>query len=352
MSQTQPVRTLIVDDSSFYRGMLTSILGQDPQIEIVGTANNPYDAREKIKQLNPDVITLDIEMPKMNGLEFLEKIMRLRPMPVVMISTLTQAAATETIKALEIGAVDFHPKPTSADASLMEKDGAVLCNKVKAAVDAKVGGGLAASTPAPDVAPIENYQPGNGLVAIGASTGGVEAISQVLKSFPENCPPTVITQHMPPGFTKSFAERLDRHILPRVVEATDGMPFQVGQVAIAPGGDTHLIVKGTPGKYRASLLGTDPVSGHRPSVDMLFDSVAKSVGGKASAAILTGMGRDGADGLKKIRDAGGHTIGQDETSCVVFGMPRVADEIGGVEELLPLRKIGNRLLQLTRRGKV
>ena len=352
MTQSQPIRTLIVDDSSFYRGMLTSILGQDPQIEIVGTANNPYEAREKIKELNPDVITLDIEMPKMNGLEFLEKIMRLRPMPVVMISTLTQAAATETIKALEIGAVDFHPKPTSANASIMEKEGAILCNKVKAAVDAKVGGGLAASAPSPAVAPIENYQPGNGLVAIGASTGGVEAILQVLSSFPENCPPTVVTQHMPSGFTKSFAERLDRHILPRVVEATDGMSFQTGQVAIAPGGDTHLTVKGAAGKYRASLVGTEPVSGHRPSVDMLFSSVARCVGGKASAAILTGMGRDGADGLKKIRDAGGHTIGQDESSCVVFGMPRVADEIGGVEEVLPLRKIGSRLLQLTRRGKV
>jgi two-component system chemotaxis response regulator CheB len=280
------------------------------------------------------VITLDIEMPKMNGIEFLEKIMRLRPMPVIMVSTLTQAGAATSVQALEIGAFDCVGKP----------DFEGLADKVKAAARARLRSSGERAQPA---APVRNYRPSNKLLAIGSSTGGVEALLTVLSRFPENCPPTLITQHMPPAFTASFAARLDRSCAPKVQEARDGAPIAPGHVYIAPGGEAHLEVVGVGGlQPRCSLRRGHAVNGHRPSVDVLFDSVARVYGRRAVGVILTGMGRDGAVGLKTMREAGARTIGQDESSCVVYGMPRTAFELGAVERQVSLPDIGTIVLDL------
>ncbi len=326
------VRVLIVDDSPTIRGILTRVLGADGEIEVIGAAGDPIEAREAIKTLNPDVITLDVEMPKMTGLEFLEKIMRLRPMPVIMVSTLTQAGAAISLEALELGAFDCVGKP--------EFDG--LPEKVKAAARARIRPHGERIRPAERNA---NYRPGNKLLAIGSSTGGVEALLTVLSSFPQNCPPTVITQHMPPVFTASFASRLDRICAPTVAEATDGAPLLPGHIYIAPGGEQHLEVQGGT-QPRCRLRQGPPVSGHRPSVDALFTSVAQQFGRRAVGVILTGMGRDGAAGLKLMHDAGAATLGQDEASCVVYGMPKAAFEIGAVDKQLSLGAISNAALEL------
>ncbi|HWA61375.1 MAG TPA: chemotaxis response regulator protein-glutamate methylesterase [Caulobacteraceae bacterium] len=331
-------RVVIVDDSPTMRGLISATLRRDPELEVVGSAGDPFEARQMIKDLNPDVITLDIEMPNMNGLEFLEKIMRLRPMPVVMVSTLTQAGADATLRALELGAVDCVAKPTGASVGEALSE---LARKVKTAARASVRpvGAFRAA------APREGYGPSEGIVAIGSSTGGVEALLTVLSSFPSNCPPTVITQHMPATFTRSFAARLDRICGAHVEEATDGAPLQTGRIYLAPGGETHLEVVRA-GGLRCRLRSGDLISGHRPSVDALFNSVAHAAGPGAVGAILTGMGRDGAQGLKAMRDAGAHTIGQDEASCVVYGMPRAAFELGAVERQATLGDIGPALLSL------
>jgi two-component system chemotaxis response regulator CheB len=334
------VRVLIVDDSATMRGLITATLRRDPDIEVIGSAGDPLEAREAIKALNPDVITLDIEMPNMNGLEFLERIMRLRPMPVVMVSTLTQAGAEETLRALEIGAVDCVAKPTRLDegsAGLSE-----LATKVKAAARARVRSHMPSS--AGRRAP-ESFNPGGHVVAIGSSTGGVEALLTVISRFPANCPPTVITQHMPATFTASFAARLDRATDASVAEAREGALLEPGKVWLAPGGATHLQVVGS-GTLRCKLIATDPVNGHRPSVDVLFNSVAQAAGARAVGAILTGMGRDGADGLKAMRESGAHTLGQDADTCVVYGMPKVAYEIGAVERQVSLGAMGDAILDL------
>ncbi|GIK50059.1 MAG: chemotaxis response regulator protein-glutamate methylesterase [Hyphomonadaceae bacterium] len=324
------VRVLIVDDSATIRSLIRAELSRDPEIEIVGMAGDPLEAREAIKALNPDVITLDVEMPKMTGLEFLEKIMRLRPMPVVMVSTLTQAGAAITVEALEMGAVDCVGKP----------DFEGLAEKVKAASRAQVRAlGDRPPPPRADTAP---FRPSNKVLAIGASTGGVEALIAMLSVFPENCPPTLITQHMPATFTPSFAARLDRVCKPHVEEASAGAPLKLGCIYLAPGGVAHLTVSN--GVCR--LENTDPVNGHRPSVDVMFHSMAREFGRRGVGVILTGMGRDGAAGLKSMRDAGAHTLGQDEASCVVYGMPRVAFEIGGVERQVSLGGIGSAALDL------
>ncbi|KAF0182614.1 MAG: chemotaxis response regulator protein-glutamate methylesterase [Hyphomonadaceae bacterium] len=332
------VRVLVVDDSPTMRGLISAALRADPDIEVVGGAGDPLEAREAIKRLNPDVITLDVEMPKMSGVEFLEKIMRLRPMPVIMVSTLTSAGAETALRALEIGAFDCVGKALDGP----QKDAfAGLPEIVKAAAKAHVR----ASTDArPAALQRTSFAPDNKIVAIGASTGGVEALLTVLSSFPENCPPTVITQHMPANFTRSFAVRLDRTCKPRVSEAVDGALLREGQVYLAPGGETHLEVSRSGGGLACRLTRDDLVSGHRPSVDVLFRSVAASVGPRGVGAILTGMGRDGAAGLKAMRDAGGHTFGQDEGSCVVYGMPRAAFEDGAVIRQLPLGRIGDAIL--------
>ncbi|MBB4104553.1 protein-glutamate O-methylesterase CheB [Allorhizobium borbori] len=339
-------RVLVVDDSATMRGLITAVLNSDPEVSVVGQVGSAMEARAAIKELNPDVVTLDVEMPNMNGLEFLEKIMTLRPMPVIMVSSLTHHGAGATLAALEIGAFDCVGKPRPGEARPFGD----LAEKVKAAARsqrprvARPAGGHAAPVPVPPA--VSDYRVGHKVVAIGSSTGGVEALITVLQKFPANCPPTVITQHMPPSFTKSFAERLNRLCAPIVEEATDGARLEIGKVYLAPGGDRHLQVV-NPSAPSCRLLEREPVNGHRPSVDVLFDSVAELAGRRAVGVILTGMGRDGASGLLKMRNAGAKTIGQNEKTCVVYGMPRVAYELGAVEQQLPLGSIGEEILKLT-----
>jgi two-component system chemotaxis response regulator CheB len=336
------IRVLVVDDSATMRSLISAALNRDPDIEVVGGAGDPFEARGMIKALNPDVVTLDIEMPNMNGIEFLEKIMRLRPMPVVMVSTLTQAGAEMTLRALELGAVDCVGKP--ADATGTQEALAEIVAKVKIAARASVRTNAGA---APSAAPTrrKDFVPSGDIVAIGSSTGGVEALLSILTLFPETCPPTVITQHMPATFTASFAARLDRASGAKVQEATDGALLEPGKVYVAPGGVAHLEVVRSAG-LRCRLVQGEPVSGHRPSVDVLFNSVANAVGDKAIGVILTGMGRDGAQGLLTMRKAGAKTLGQDEASCVVYGMPRSAFEIGAVEKQVSLSSMGQSILDL------
>jgi two-component system chemotaxis response regulator CheB len=331
-------RTIVVDDSPSMQKLISAVLETDPEIKVVGTAANPDEARQMIKALNPDVITLDIEMPGMNGLDFLERLMRLRPMPVVMISSWTRKGADATIAALEIGAFSCLPKPRMDDEAAL-KD---MCENVKAAAAAKTAI-KGRHNPAAEQAQSSRAGTGrkvHGLdaIAIGASTGGVEALTEVLTGFPADCPPTFVTQHMPEHFTKSFAERLDRLCGPSVVEARDGIPVRDGHVYIAPGGVGHLTVSGrtervcrvTPGELR---------SGHMPSVDVMFESVAKAYGGKCAAALLTGMGSDGAEGLLALRQAGAHTVAQDRATSLVYGMPAAAARLGAANLVLPLREI-------------
>lgn len=328
------VKVLVVDDSATMRSLISAVLRRDPEITVVGQAGDPLEAREAIKQLNPDVITLDVEMPNMNGLAFLEKIMRLRPMPVVMVSTLTQVGADVSLAALEIGAIDCVGKPSAGVPA--EQAFAALAAKVKAAARARVRPG---SDRAPNHAAGGDFKPDGRIVAIGSSTGGVEALLSVLSAFPANCPPTVITQHMPGTFTRSFAERLNRVCAANVEEASEGAQLRAGQIYLAPGGDSHLQIVGSM-QLRCRLVAEAPVNGHRPSVDVLFDSVARTVGRASVGVILTGMGRDGAKGLLSMRNAGASTIGQNEQTSVVYGMPRVAFEAGAVECQLPLERIG------------
>ncbi|OJF94264.1 protein-glutamate methylesterase/protein-glutamine glutaminase [Pararhizobium antarcticum] len=343
---TTPARVLVVDDSATMRGLITAILNADPDVNVVGQAADAMQARQAIKELDPDVVTLDIEMPNMNGLEFLDKIMRLRPMPVIMVSTLTHKGAEATISALEIGAFDCVGKPLPGD----PRPFGDLADKVKAAARSQrkfiiTGNKVAAPSPANANANASvDYRAGRKIIAIGASTGGVEALIAVLQKFPANCPPTVITQHMPHTFTKSFAERLNRLCAPTVSEATDGARLEIGKVYLAPGGERHLQVV-NPTSPSCRLLDREPVNGHRPSVDVLFDSVAELAGRNAIGVILTGMGRDGASGLLKMRHAGARTFGQNEKTCVVYGMPRVAHELGAVETQLPLNSIGEEVLK-------
>ncbi|WP_284757313.1 protein-glutamate O-methylesterase CheB [Agrobacterium sp. fls2-241-TYG-188a] len=340
-----PARVLVVDDSPTMRGLISAVLKADPDVLVVGQAGNAMEARAAIKELNPDVVTLDIEMPEMDGLEFLEKIMRLRPMPVIMVSTLTQRGAGASLAALEIGAFDCVSKPAPGDSRPFGD----LAEKVKAAARSQHQSYRVTAvekSPAPQPMAVSDYRVGRKIVAIGSSTGGVEALISVLQKFPANCPPTVITQHMPSTFTKSFAERLNRLCAPAVEEATDGARLQTGKIYLAPGGERHLqVVNHSAPSCR--LLDKEPVNGHRPSVDVLFDSVAELAGRNAVGVILTGMGRDGAAGLLKMRHAGARTVGQNEKTCVVYGMPRVAYELGAVEQQLPLNAIGEEILKLT-----
>ncbi len=338
------VRVLVVDDSATMRGLITAGLNRDPEIEVVGSAGDPYEARGAIKALNPDVITLDIEMPNMNGLDFLDKIMRLRPMPVVMVSSLTQAGAEVTLRALEIGAVDCVGKAGFGSPESM----AEIAIKVKAAARASIRPRLATQT---RVTADGTYRPSGDIVAIGASTGGVEALLALLGCFPDNCPPTVITQHMPAAFTTSFAARLDRACGASVTIPTQGALLEPGKVFLAPGGDAHLEVhRHADGRLHCRLTEGDLVSGHRPSVDVLMSSVARAAGAHAVGALLTGMGRDGAKGLLAMRQAGGRTLGQDSASCVVYGMPKAAFELGAVERQVSLSGMGEAILSLAAAG--
>jgi two-component system chemotaxis response regulator CheB len=333
-------RVVIVDDSATMRAMIGQALRTDGRFDVVGEAADPFDAREVIKRTNPDVITLDVEMPRMDGLSFLEKIMRLRPMPVVMFSTETHRGSRAAVEALSIGAVDAIGKPQSAAPEVLAR----LAERVHVAAGASVGGRRPAVTPAasPDFV-------WNGKAAlIGASTGGVDALERVIGALPPNGPPVLITQHMPESFLASFAERLDGLSRARVRLAESGARLEQGAVHLAPGGRHHLVVAGPAGRQRCELHEGERVSGHRPSVDVLFSS-AVSAASQTVAVLLTGMGRDGAEGMRRLREAGSHTIAQDEATSVVYGMPRVAAEMGAVAEVCPLDSVADALLRATGR---
>jgi two-component system, chemotaxis family, protein-glutamate methylesterase/glutaminase len=337
-------RVLVVDDSALMRQMLTSLLQEDPEIEVVDAAPDPLVAREMIKALNPDVVTLDVEMPRMDGITFLRKIMTLRPMPVVMISTLTQVGTETTLEALEVGAVDFVAKPTTSVGPAMAALAADLRAKVKAAATTRVG--TRRIQPRPPQPPRERLNRVTGkIVLVGASTGGVEALKTLLMDLPPDCPPTLITQHMPERFTSAFAGRLNRECPMNVCEAADNQRIEPGTVYIAPGAH-HLELGRDSAGWICRLNDNPPVSGHRPSVDVLFRSgVRHAAAGKAVGVILTGMGKDGAEGLLELRKSGASTIGQDEASALIYGMPRVAFERGAVERQLPLTDIAGAIIE-------
>ncbi len=335
------VRALVVDDSPVMRALVEHTLALDPGIEVVGAASCAQEAREMVKALNPDVMTLDVEMPGLNGLEFLERMMRLRPMPVVMLSTLTAAGSDAALTALQLGAIDCFDKAVLRD-DLAAGAGQQLAALVRTAARSRVRR-LPPVEPTP---PRADYSPRAGaMIAIGSSTGGVEALIELLRDFPADCPPTVIVQHMPATFTPSFAARLDRLSAPSVEQARPGAVLLPGKVYLAPGGDNHLEIAGSDQRRHCRIVAGDRVNGHRPSVDRLFHSVARYAATDAAGAILTGMGNDGAAGLKAMRDAGATTFGQDKATSVVYGMPAVAHEVGAVQEQLPLRLIARRLLQ-------
>jgi two-component system chemotaxis response regulator CheB len=345
MHDSSKTRVLIVDDSASIRQLLTRILSSDPSIEVVGTAADPYFARDKIRQLEPDVLTLDVEMPRMDGLTFLEKLMRAHPMPVVMVSSLTQHGCDVTLRALELGATDFFPKPT-IDTLVGVEDGArQIIDKVKAAARARISATANRPAPTPAAARSANFRLTHQIIAIGASTGGTEAIREVLMGLPADAPGIVIVQHMPPGFTTSYAARLDNLCAVSVKEAEDGDHALPGHALLAPG-NFHMTLHRSGATYTVRLNSAPPVNRHRPSVDVLFDSVAQCVGRNAVSAILTGMGDDGARGMRSLRDAGARTIAQDEATCVVYGMPKEAVARGGAEFILPLQDIAGRLLDL------
>lgn len=338
---SEPVKVLVVDDSPSMRAVLQRILGADPDIRVVGCAPEPHAARAMIKDLNPDVVTLDIEMPGMDGLSFLDKIMRLRPMPVVMCSTLTARGADATIEALRLGAVDCVAKP-SGNALELAREAETLRSTVKAAARSRIRPGARLSPPRPR--PGQAYR--DVVIAIGASTGGVEALFSLVGALPADCPPTVIVQHMPAAFTGGFAARLDAISAVRVREARGGEPLEPGTVFVAPGGAAHMeLTDGSPPRIR--LVAGDPVGGHRPAVDVLFRSVARR-GTGAVGVILTGMGQDGAAGLLAMRQAGARTLGQTADSCVVYGMPRAAFELGGVERQISLSAMPEAILAACR----
>jgi two-component system, chemotaxis family, protein-glutamate methylesterase/glutaminase len=350
------IKVLIVDDSALMRAMLTEIVGGAPDLEVVGAAPDPIAAREMIKSLNPDVLTLDVEMPKMDGLEFLGRLMRLRPMPVVMISSHTARGSEVTLQALETGAFDFVTKPQADNAAMLHAYTEEVRDKIRAAYHAR--GRIAVSRPAPvgaasGIGPVGS--PGfsqrllnSHVIAIGASTGGTEAIKDVLIRLPPEMPPIVVVQHMPGSFTSSFAKRLDGLASLTVVEARGGERLRPGTAYLAPG-HSHLLVRKVSDGFVTELSSAEPVNRHRPAVDVLFDSVAAELGANATAIILTGMGKDGAKGMLGMRQAGAWTIGQDGASCVVYGMPREAALIGAVAEVAPLQDIAARLLARLRR---
>ncbi len=350
------IKVLVVDDAAVVRKMLTEILQQDAGIEVVGSASDPYHAREKIKQLNPDVLTLDVEMPRMDGVTFLSNLMRLRPMPVVMVSTLTEKGADVTMDALQLGAVDFITKPKLDFRNSIEDYAEELISKVKVAAQARVTALEQAYTRNSQTAikPIDHisasrhrhFRTTDTLIAIGASTGGTEAIREVLEEMPPTAPGIVISQHIPEGFSTSFATRMNGLSRMTVAEANDGVQILPGHAYISPG-NRHLSVVRDGAKFRCRLDERERVNRHRPSVDVLFHSVAENVGQNAIGVILTGMGKDGAQGLKAMREAGARTLAQDEKTSVVWGMPGAAFELGAADQLVPLDKVVETVLSLS-----
>jgi two-component system, chemotaxis family, protein-glutamate methylesterase/glutaminase len=363
------IRVLIVDDSALVRQILTEMLGSAPDIEVVGTAADPFVARQKIKDLHPDVLTLDVEMPRMDGLTFLRNLMRLRPMPVVMVSSLTDRGAETTLKALELGAFDFVAKPKIDIAGTLAGFGDEIIAKVRAATKARLrsrvegdpGGPVpvrAAAAPAgalavvpklsadailPAVSGSRTFRTTDRLIALGASTGGTEAIREVLEALPSDAPAIVISQHIPQAFSGPFARRMDGLSRMSVAEAVDGGLIVPGHVYIAPG-DQHLLVERDGARWRCRLSSGPPVNRHRPSVDVMFRSVAQNAAGNALGLLLTGMGDDGARGLKEMQEAGSPTIAQDEATAVVWGMPGAAVKLGAVDRVLPLGQVAAALM--------
>ncbi len=351
------IRVLVVDDSALVRQILVEVLNAAKDVEVVGTASDPFMARDRIKELNPDVLTLDVEMPRMDGLTFLANLMRLRPMPVVMVSSLTEQGAETTLKALELGAIDFVSKPKIDVAGTLALFGDEILSKIRTAAGARV---IARSAPAsvtrvaprfsadavlPASSGSKMLRTTDRIIAIGASTGGTEAIREVLMGLPADCPAIVIAQHIPEAFSLPFTKRMDSMAAMSVVEPSDGQYIMAGHVYIAPGGK-HLLVERDGARYRCRINNGPPVNRHCPSVDVLFRSVAQNVGPNAVGAILTGMGDDGARGLKEMLDAGARTMAQDEATSVVWGMPGAAVKLGGAQDVLPLNRVAENIMRL------
>ncbi|VAX03921.1 Chemotaxis response regulator protein-glutamate methylesterase CheB [hydrothermal vent metagenome] len=351
------IKVLIVDDSALVRQVLTEMLNSAPDIEVVGTAQDPFVARERIKSLNPDVLTLDVEMPRMDGVTFLRNLMRLRPMPVVMVSTLTEKGADITFQALELGAVDFVSKPKTDIAHTLDDYAEEIITKVRTAAGARVQALTRSLAGADDglerhtadavlgkVSASSHFRTTDRILAIGASTGGTEAIKEVLMRLPADTPGTVITQHIPEAFSAPFAKRMNGISAMTVCEAEDGQQIVTGHAYIAPGSQ-HLLVERDGARYICRLNDGPPVNRHKPSVDVLFRSVAQNVGSNAISVLLTGMGDDGARGMQEMKEAGAPTIAQDEKSSVVWGMPGEAVKLGCVDSVLSLVKIPGHILQ-------
>lgn len=366
------IRVLVIDDSSLVRKILTQVLESDPKIEVVGTAADPYIARDKIKKLEPDVLTLDVEMPKMDGITFLDNLMRLRPMPVVMVSTLTQKGADVALQALELGAIDYVSKPTTDLSNQLVEYTEEITSKVKMAAAANVQAianrsankpvrrstkEVAAMVVDPKLSAdavlqkktVNKFKTTDKIIAIGASTGGTEAIKAVLVDLPADSPGIVISQHIPETFSASFAERMDRLSAMTVYEARDGQQIIAGHVFIAPG-NRHLMVERDGARYICRLSDGPPVNRHKPSVDVMFRSVAQNVGPNAIGVMLTGMGDDGARGMKEMHDQGAETIAQDEKTSVVWGMPGEAVKMGAVDTVIPLGNIAGKVITMARKS--
>lgn len=353
-------KVLIVDDSALIRKTLTKILSQDPQLEVVGTAHDPYFARDKIKQTEPDVITLDIEMPRMDGITFLEKLMYAKPMPVVVVSSLAEENADVTLQALELGAITCVEKPKLDLERSLEGQGKELCDIVKGAARARVQSPTKRRKPAASVTVDKRHSvdavlparrksraktTSDRVVAIGSSTGGTVVISDILADMPVDCPGIVVVQHMPGGYTESFAERLNRNCAIEVREAKDGDRILPGVALLAPSGTHHTVVKRSGANYHVQLIDGPRVDRHIPSVNVLFRSMAQEVGGNGVGVILTGMGDDGADGMLEMHNEGAVTLAQDEASCVVFGMPKEAIGRGAVDHIVGRSKMARKILE-------
>lgn len=357
MTVSKRVRVLVVDDSALVRSVLSRGLAADPEIEIVGTAGDPYAARDLLVKLKPDVMTLDVEMPKMDGVTFLKKVMAMLPTPTIIVSSLTTSGSRLALEALEGGAVDVVAKPAAGVADGLGRMMASLVARVKVAARSRVVARAEAEPPSRGVhEPVAErgttLMTTDSVIGIGASTGGVAALGRILPAFPAWAPGVVVVQHMPPGFTADFAKRLDEMCAMRVSEAKHGDRVLAGHILVAPGGDRHLEVRRFGGEYRVVLERGGDVSGHTPSVDVFFGSLAKDVGENAAACLLTGMGRDGANGMLALRLAGGRTYAQDRATSVVWGMPGAAAEIGAAERLLPLEAVPAALVDAMRARKV
>ncbi|OQW74598.1 MAG: chemotaxis response regulator protein-glutamate methylesterase [Proteobacteria bacterium ST_bin13] len=340
------IRVLIVDDSPTMRALLGELLRRETDITVIGAAADAAEARTIMREQSPDVVTLDIEMPGMNGLDFLDKVMRLKPTPVVVVSGLTRDGADATVRALEIGAVDCYAKPDGKVGSLLTTDDGRLASLIRNAAKAKLrdrDAGPVTIIPRHAVSPlISHHRPA--LIAVGASTGGVEALQLLLQNFPADCPPTVIVQHINGHFAEAVARRLDQQCAPKVTIAEPDLPLKPGHIYLAPGNDRHVQVRGSASNPCARMRADDKVSGHRPSVDVLFRSVAETMGGKAVGILLTGMGTDGAQGLLAMAHAGATTIAQDEATCTVFGMPKAAIALGAAGLIAPIHRIADHAL--------